>query len=205
MKIAKILFLLIALGSGANAFAGQLKCAVVTDEETGQQRRTCAYFPDFGTARQMAFLTSLRNDGIETTLGPNYAPFEVFDVRDCEEARNKVNDVGGSWQPGFACMTQREIEALQEDIFEILEAFEENICQDWRDETISADVTVYGVSTMVGAMCALPAAVFAALNSGNISPFSAVMAGLWGTVAAGTCGGATYSQITTALDENCAL
>lgn len=203
MKIAKIVFLLVALGWGANALAAQVKCAVVTDAETGQQRRTCAYFPDFGDARRFAFISALHRQGIETTLGPNYAPFETFDVRNCEEARSKVNSEGGEWEPGFACMTQAEIESFRDEVFENLEAFNERICQDWRDETISADVTVYGVSSMVGAMCLLPAAVFAVLNSDNISPFSAVMATLWSAVASGTCGAVAYSEITKSLDENC--
>ena len=197
MKIAKIVFLLVALSWGSNALAGKVVCGKVTDQETGTVTVQCAYVSDFEDGRiwafKFAFFTAHRP---ETTYFGSYVPFfEETDVADCQDGRDYVASIQSVFMPGFGCLTGDETESLRKAIYEKLDQLHGDICPAHREGKVSADALQASVSAVTATICAIPGVVLT-----HKSPFMGALAGAMG---AGFCGPLTWAQLESILDEHC--
>ena len=126
MKIAKIVFLLLTLGWGANALAGtQLICSTITNPKTGDKQKICAYV-DVGQEKTVRwsfthYLMSLHNQLEGETVNYDYVydSLSTVQVSGCADAKRVAANDNLILAPEYTCLTLEEtFLAMREDISE---------------------------------------------------------------------------------------
>lgn len=156
MKIVKIVFLLVALGWGANTLAARIACVTVTNPTTGDREKVCMYVDLDSMAtriRQWSFLQTIMTlyDG-DGNYGYDayYSSLEWRDVVNCEEGQSLVADQEGTFLDGFSCRTNDEIMAdlLRDAEIELVDWFwDDGGCQ--TVITAATALTGYGVARVI--------------------------------------------------------